>query len=45
MKRIVNDAPGDAPRRGVLGQVVFEAQSADDEPALAVIQLHQRRIA
>ena len=36
--------PASAPRRGIRGHVVFQVQGADDQPSLAVVQLHQRRI-
>ena len=44
MKRVINDAPGHAPSRGILDEVVFQVQGANEQPALAVVQLHQRRI-
>ena len=44
MQRVINDAPGHAPRCGILIQMVFQIQGANDQPALAVVQLHERRV-
>ncbi len=44
MQRVIHDAPGHAPRRRVQRHMVFQVQGADDQPSLAVVQFHQRRI-
>ena len=44
MQRVIHDVPGHPPRRGVQGHMVFQVQRAEDHPALAVVQFHQRRI-
>ena len=44
VQRVIHDLPGHAPRRRIQRHMVFQVQGADDQPSLAVIQLHQRRV-
>src|SRR5262249_8529728 len=45
VKRVIKNKPSQTPRRGVLGNVIFQIQSAKEQLTLAIVQLHERCVA